>query len=72
MKKAIVFIDGSNFYFRLKELTRNLENICLLNFQYRGFCKWLCKNFDIVEIRYYIGVIKEKEDIKSKELFKNQ
>lgn len=35
MKKAIVFIDGSNFYYRLKHIIKKgANNISLLDFNY--------------------------------------
>jgi len=62
MKKAIVFIDGNNFYYRLKYLTREFKRTPLLKFSYREFCKWLCKDFELVDIRYYIGAVKQKKN----------
>jgi len=71
--RAIVFIDGSNFYHRLKYLTANRNDIVLLDFDFIGFCKWLCKNNEMVEIRYYIGAVRRKKDNKKSEtMYANQ
>lgn len=59
-KKVAVYIDGSNFYFRLKSPQLNLKN--LSKFDFRGFAKWLARDREIVSCRYYIGVIRAKED----------
>ena len=74
MKKAIVFIDGSNFYYRLKHIIKKGDgNTSLLDFNYQKFCLWLCKDFEVVEIRYYIGVVRRKnKDQKSQKLYNNQ
>ena len=72
-KRVIVFIDGSNFYFRLKELTKDLRYASLLNFNYREFSKWLCQDFKLIDIRYYIGVVRRKKNnLKSEEMHSNQ
>jgi len=72
-KKAIIFIDGSNFYYRLKSLTKEMKNISLFRFDYAKFCKWLCKGYRIVDIIYYIGAVKRKNrDKKSEKLYADQ
>lgn len=74
MKKAIVFIDGSNFYYRLKHIIKKgANNTSLLDFNYQKFCLWLCGDFEVVEIRYYIGVVRRKNnDQKSEKLYNDQ
>lgn len=73
MEKTIVFIDGSNFYYRLKYLSRNFKNISLLKFNYKKFCQWLCRDFDLVDIRYYIGAVRQrKNNPKSAKLYASQ
>jgi len=43
-KKAFVFIDGGNFYFKLKELTSKLNGkFSLIDFNFRKFAEWLVK-----------------------------
>lgn len=65
----MIFVDGSNFYNRLKEL--NLEH--LLSFHYREFGKWLAGNRKLASVHYYIGAVREKKgDERSKLLLSNQ
>jgi len=65
----MVFVDGSNFYNRMKEL--RLEN--LLSFDYKRFGKWLAGGRKVLASNYYIGAVREKEgDEKSKILLRNQ
>ena len=71
--RVIVFIDGNNFYHRLRYLTTNRKTISLLAFDFVGFCKWLCKNNELVEIRYYIGVVRrQKNNVKSEKMYTDQ
>lgn len=71
--RAIVFIDGSNFYHRLKYLTVGKDNISLLSFDFVAFCKWLCQDNSLVEIRYYVGVVKQqKNNAKSEKMYADQ
>ena len=74
MKRAFVFIDGNNFYFKLKELTSKLDSkYSLLEFNFRKFAEWLIKPNELVEIHYYLGVVsRRKNDSKSEELYANQ
>ena len=73
-QRACIFIDGSNFYNRLKEFTSNLNNISLLKFNYSGFCNWLCDSYNTTGLYYYIGAVKETQDKRSKGyyLYKSQ
>lgn len=73
-KKSFIFIDGSNFYFKLKELTLKLgKKHSLINFNFRKFSEWLVQPNELTEIRYYLGTIKrEKNNSKSEELYANQ
>jgi hypothetical protein len=44
MKRAFVFIDGGNFYFKLKDLTSKLNGKhSLIDFNFRKFAEWLVK-----------------------------
>lgn len=69
--RIIIFIDGSNFYHRLKYLTKDTD-CSLLNFNFVKFCEWLCGDNQLVEIRYYIGAIRRQKNSKSEELYNNQ
>ncbi|HRZ85598.1 MAG TPA: NYN domain-containing protein [Candidatus Paceibacterota bacterium] len=48
--KAIIYIDGSNFYFSIK----NTFN-CKIDIE--KFCKKLAKSYDLVGINYYIAPV---------------
>lgn len=66
-----VFIDGSNFYFKLKDKEIGMKD--LSKFEFREFAKWLAINRNIVFCGYYIGVIKAKaDDKKAQFLRRNQ
>ncbi len=74
--RAIVFIDGNNFYYKLKETISNKdEPYTLLNFDYSNFAQKLIGDNSLVEIRYYIGSIKRQvgtDREKSERLYSNQ
>jgi len=67
-RKSIILIDGSNFYFKLKDL--KLHN--LLKFNFHKFAKFLAGDTQIVGITYYIGRIRTDGSQKSLKMFKNQ
>lgn len=67
-KKCIVLIDGSNFYFKLKDL--DLHH--LLDFDFAGFAKMLAGDHQIVHATYYIGKIRTDGTAKTQKLFDNQ
>lgn len=74
MKRAFVFIDGSNFYFKLKRLVNDFDDdLHLLDFSFRQFAKWLVKPNKLIEIHYYIGAIKRRRgNTKSEKMYANQ
>lgn len=73
MKRAMVFIDGSNFYHRLKILIGKDTTASLSDFDYQKFCAWLCRDFIITGIRYYIGAVKRQyNNIKSEKMYNDQ
>lgn len=74
MKRTFVFIDGGNFYFKLKDLTSRLDDkLRLLNFQFREFAEWLVAPNELVEIRYYVGAVKrQSNNEKSEKMYANQ
>ena len=53
-KRCVIFIDGSNFYFKLKDL--KLHN--LLNFDFSSFASSLAKKHKIIHATYYIGKVR--------------
>lgn len=70
-KRTIVYIDGSNFYHKLRSDKLNFSN--LIKFDYRGFSKWLAREREIVSCFYYIGVVRaEVNDAKSQSLRREQ
>ena len=71
MNRAFVFIDGSNFYFKIKDLLSQTTRTC--KFDFRDFAEWLVKPNQLIEIRYYLGAItRERGNIKSEKLYANQ
>lgn len=70
-KRALILLDGSNFYHRLKESKVGLTN--LLEFNFAEFAKWLARGKKIVSKNYYVGVVRAKpNDTKAQELRRNQ
>ena len=68
-KKAIVIVDGSNLYHRLKEL--RFKN--RLEFDYSGLIEYLIKEHKLVSKTYYVGKIRAKPtDKKGQQLRRNQ
>ncbi len=57
-KRVAVFIDGSNLYYKLRDVS--LKNMTYFN--YAGLAKWLALERTIVAQSYYIGVVRAKED----------
>ena len=74
MRRAFVFIDGSNFYHKLKELGGKLEEKKpLLEFRFRDFSQWLVGENQLAGIRYYVGAVhRSNHDEKSEQLYANQ
>ncbi len=71
--RGFVFIDGSNFYFKLKQLSRNLDsNLALLNFDFNRFASWLVAPDELAGVRYYIGAVKQDGSEKAKRLYADQ
>lgn len=67
-KSCIVLIDGSNFYFKLKDLKLHQ----LLDFNFLGFIKHLAKDFEIVQAIYYVGAVRTDGTAKVQQMFNNQ
>ena len=67
-KRCSVLIDGSNFYFKLREVGFKK----LLNFDFSGFAKNLADKDKIVSCIYYVGAVKTDGTARTKDLFKNQ
>ncbi len=67
-KKCIVLIDGSNFYFKLKDL----ELHDLLKFNFSAFIKHLVGKEKVIQSTYYVGRIQTSKESKAKKLHANQ
>ena len=67
-EKAIILIDGSNFYFKLKDL--GFQN--LLNFDFTKFIQSISRDQKVVKTTYYIGKITTDKTEKTQRLFNNQ
>lgn len=67
-QRCIVLIDGSNFYFKLKDL--RLHH--LLSFNFSSFAKKLAKESEVMSIIYYVGKIRTDGTKKTLELHTNQ
>ena len=67
-QKCIILIDGSNFYFKLKDL--KLNN--LLEFDFSNFIKSLSNSERVIQATYYVGRIVTDGTEKTQKLFNNQ
>jgi len=78
-KRAVVFVDGSNWYHKLKKLLNAHLAIGAnevkppVDFDLFGFAQNLIAPDTLIEIRYYIGKVRRvKGDIKSEAMYANQ
>lgn len=74
--RAVIFIDGANFYRKLKRIA-SLEStvVSLRDFDYRRFADNLTASDEVTDIRYYIGAVKQQagdDKEKSKKLYSDQ
>ncbi len=67
-KSCIILIDGSNFFFKLKDL--KMHN--LLKFDFKEFAGMLGSEMDIKSGTYYVGRIRTDKTKKTQRLFDNQ
>lgn len=64
-----MYIDGSNLYFKLRELKFSQLN----KFNYRGLTDWLARKREVISYRYYVGVVRARtNNAKGQELRKEQ
>lgn len=70
--RGFVFIDGSNFYFKLKRLSQDIPGASLSAFDFRAFAQWLTHPGKLTGVRYYIGAVKQGSDEKSQRLYADQ
>lgn len=57
-ERVAIYIDGSNLYHKLKDISIPNKTY----FDYRKLCLKLARDRKIISCRYYIGVIRAKED----------
>lgn len=67
-QRSLIFIDGSNFYFKLKDL--HLHN--LLEFNFGKFAKFLARSGTIVGANYYVGRVRQDGTTQSDKMLANQ
>ena len=67
-KRCIILIDGSNFFYKLKDL--NLHN--LLQFDFSGFAKMLSKDQKTINSSYYVGAVRTDGTKKTQQMLGNQ
>ena len=68
VQRCIVLIDGSNFYFKLKDLKLHQ----LLNFDFGAFAKYLARSNKIVICKYYVGRVRQDGSEKADKMLANQ
>lgn len=67
-KRCIILIDGSNFYFKLKDLKLH----CLINFDFSKFIKMITAKNRYIHSTYYVGKVRTDGTEKIQRLFNNQ
>lgn len=67
-QKCIILIDGSNFYFKLKDL--GLYH--LLEFNFTKFILHLARSNKVIKTCYYVGRIRQDGTEKTQKLFDSQ
>lgn len=67
-ERAIVLIDGSNFYFKL----RDLQLSRLLTFDFLRFAQFLIGNRTLVQATYYVGRVESDGTEKATRMHANQ
>lgn len=55
MQRCLVLIDGSNFYFKLKDLRLH----SLLEFNFSKFAKFLIRSEKLIGTKYYVGRVRQ-------------
>lgn len=67
-QRCLILIDGSNFYFKLKDL--KLGN--LLQFDFYKFARFLARSENVVGSRYYVGRIRQDGTVRTDKMLANQ
>ncbi|MBI5452794.1 NYN domain-containing protein [Candidatus Gottesmanbacteria bacterium] len=67
-QRCYILIDGSNFYFKLKDL--GLHH--LLDLDFAGLAKFLAVGYKVVKSIYYVGAVRTDGTERTQKLFNNQ
>ncbi len=67
-ERCLVLIDGSNFYFKLKSLRINQT----LKLDFTKLVKFIVKNKKLIEVRYYVGRVRQDGTKRTNDLLANQ
>lgn len=67
-QKCIILIDGSNFYFKLKDL--KLQT--LLQFNFKKFAHFLARSRKVVSARYYVARVQQDGSAHADKMLANQ
>lgn len=68
MKRCLILIDGSNFYFKLKDI--ELHN--LLDFDFGKFAEFLTRSNKLVGAIYYVGRVRQDGTEQANKLLSSQ
>ena len=66
-ERVIILIDGSNFYFKLKDV-----DLHRLAFNFRAFCQLLAGNNTLIRCVYHVGEVRTDGTEKSQLLYNKQ
>jgi len=70
-ERVAIFIDGSNFYFKMRDPEIDLLNA--RRFDFNGFAIWLARDRKIVYKGYYVGAVRAKaNDSRAQKLRRKQ
>lgn len=67
-QRCIILIDGSNFYFKLKDLQLH----GFLSFNYSACAKYLARSGTLVQTKYYIGKVRQDGSDKADKMLAGQ
>lgn len=67
-RKCIILIDGSNFYFKLKDLGLHKDPY----FDFSGFAKTIARKDRIIQATYYVGAVRTDGTSFTQKLFSKQ
>lgn len=75
-QRAMLFIDGSNFYHKLKFLIGDRRDQYRLgDFQYKEFADYFARPSMVTDVRYYVGAVRRQNGVnqeKAEKMYRNQ